>query len=125
MALGHTSDGRQVDTEWPMSLAVGALVAEGCHPTLFQQFIIKIHSRCNLNCDYCYVYELADQSWRTKPTVMSRDMVVAASTRIAEHVAAHGLDHIRVILHGGEPLLAGRGFLSYLVATVRASVGQT
>ncbi|MEU9838708.1 hypothetical protein AB0C69_05725, partial [Actinomadura sp. NPDC048032] len=33
----------------------------------FREFILKIHSRCNLACDYCYVYEMGDQSWRDQP----------------------------------------------------------
>jgi hypothetical protein len=30
----------------------------------FDQIVVKIHSRCNLACDHCYVYEHADQGWR-------------------------------------------------------------
>lgn len=30
----------------------------------FMEFVVKIHSRCNPACDYCYVYDMADQSWR-------------------------------------------------------------
>ena len=37
----------------------------------FQQFIVKLHSRCNLSCDYCYVYHHVDQSWRDRPPVMT------------------------------------------------------
>ena len=33
----------------------------------FRQFILKVHSRCDLACDHCYVYEHADQSWRGAP----------------------------------------------------------
>ncbi len=28
------------------------------------EFIIKISSRCNLNCSYCYEYNLGDDSWK-------------------------------------------------------------
>lgn len=31
------------------------------------QYVIKLHSRCNLACDHCYVYEHADQTWRQHP----------------------------------------------------------
>ena len=31
------------------------------------QFVLKVHSRCDLACDHCYVYEAADQSWRGRP----------------------------------------------------------
>ena len=60
--------------EWPNSgLDIDALKAGGWKPRPFEQFIVKIHSRCNLACDYCYMYELADQTWAGRPAVMSRD----------------------------------------------------
>jgi uncharacterized protein len=75
--------------------------------TPFRQFVLKIDSRCDLACDHCYMYEAADQGWRRQPIVMSRDTAAAVGRRIAEHAHAHGLDSVRVVLHGGEPLLAG------------------
>lgn len=72
------------------------------------QFVLKVHSRCDLSCDHCYVYEHADQGWRRQPMTMSGPTLRAAAKRIAEHAAAHGLRRVRIVLHGGEPLLLGR-----------------
>lgn len=71
------------------------------------QFVVKVHSRCDLACDHCYVYEAADQSWRSQPMVMSGEVIAQAAQRIAEHASRHGIRTVRVVLHGGEPLLAG------------------
>lgn len=71
------------------------------------QFVLKVHSRCDLACDHCYVYEHADQSWRRMPVAMTAERADWAGRRIAEHAAAHGLPEVCVILHGGEPLLLG------------------
>ncbi len=71
------------------------------------QFVVKVHSRCDLACDHCYVYEAADQSWRNQPMVMSGEVIAQAAQRIAEHASRHGIRTARVVLHGGEPLLAG------------------
>jgi uncharacterized protein len=101
---------------------VAALRAEGWRPTPFSEFVLKVHQRCNLACDYCYVYEHADQSWRERVTVMPGRVVEAAARRIGEHAAAHGLDRVRVVLHGGEPLLAGRDRLRSIVDTLRAAL---
>ena len=60
-------------------------------------------SRCNLACDYCYVYELADQSWRGRPVVMAADILTCAAHRIGEHAEAHRLSAVQIVLHGGEP----------------------
>jgi uncharacterized protein len=119
------------EVEWPGSLNVAALLAKGWAPTPFRQFILKIHSRCNLACDYCYIYEMSDQGWRTQPRHMSPAVVDRAAERIAEHVHSHGLSEVELILHGGEPLLAGADLIRHAVtavreaaapATVRASV---
>lgn len=72
-----------------------------------RQFVVKVHSRCDLACDHCYVYRHADRSWRGRPPVMSLEVIRRTAGRIAEHAAAHGLDAVHVVLHGGEPLLAG------------------
>lgn len=50
---------------------------------------------------------MADQSWRAKPPSMSPLIVEATARRIAEHAERHALRHVRVVMHGGEPLLLG------------------
>ncbi|WP_377270708.1 FxsB family cyclophane-forming radical SAM/SPASM peptide maturase [Peterkaempfera sp. SMS 1(5)a] len=73
----------------------------------FRQFVLKVHSRCDLACDHCYVYEHADTSWRGRPRAASDKVLAHTADRIAEHAAAHGTAAVHVVLHGGEPLLAG------------------
>ncbi|WP_236718570.1 FxsB family cyclophane-forming radical SAM/SPASM peptide maturase [Actinoplanes sp. TFC3] len=84
----------------------------------FREFVMKVHQRCNLACDYCYVYELADQSWRDRPAAMSPAVWQAAARRIAEHDPQHA----DVVLHGGEPLLAGRDALVKIIGDLRATL---
>lgn len=108
---------------WPLlDLDVAKIRAAGHQAIPFRQFILKIHSRCNLSCSYCYVYEMADQSWRGLPRRMSAAVADKAVQRIAEHAGRHGLASVDVILHGGEPLLAGAEWLDQLVGSLRASV---
>ncbi|WP_329421867.1 radical SAM/SPASM protein FxsB, inactivated metallohydrolase extension form [Streptomyces sp. NBC_01693] len=73
----------------------------------FREIVLKVHSRCDLACDHCYVYEHADQSWRTRPKTVSDDVISKTAQRLAEHAKTHALPSVSVILHGGEPLLAG------------------
>jgi len=76
-------------------------------PPLITSFLVKIASRCNLACDYCYMYEHADQSWRSQPTIMSKKTVGLLAQRIAEYVEKTGMEKLLLVFHGGEPLLAG------------------
>ena len=108
---------------WPLlDLDVAQIRAAGNQAIPFRQFILKVHSRCNLSCSYCYVYEMADQGWRGLPKRMSSAVAVKAVERIAEHAGRHGLTSVDVILHGGEPLLAGPEWLAGLVGSLRSRV---
>ena len=114
--------GSEFGLEWPLTLDVPALIANGWNPVPFREFIVKVHSRCDLSCDYCYMYEMADQSWRDRPRRMSAEIAEYTALRIGEHVRVHRLDNITLILHGGEPLLAGQERISHLVGAVREAI---
>jgi len=108
---------------WPwLDLDIAAARAAGHAPVPFRQFILKIHSRCNLACSYCYVYEMADQSWRGLPKGMSRATAAKVVERIREHAQRHDLPSVEIILHGGEPLLTGETWLAELVESLHAQV---
>jgi uncharacterized protein len=75
-----------------------------------------------LACDHCYVYEAADQSWRAQPKSITRRTLRAAARRIADHSAPHGLDRVRITLHGGEPLMVGHDGLRQIVQELRTGL---
>ncbi|UWZ47093.1 FxsB family radical SAM/SPASM domain protein [Dactylosporangium matsuzakiense] len=85
----------------------------------FSQFVLKLAGRCDLACDYCYVYTMADRRWRDRPALMSAAIADRTAERIGEHARAHRLDAVSVVLHGGEPLLAGAGPIGEVAAAVR------
>ena len=100
------------------------LLAAGWRPTPAHDLVLKVHQRCNLACDYCYVYEHADQSWRGRPAVMPEAVWRAAAAALGRHARRHDLRSVRVVLHGGEPLLAGVERLGAIVAAVRAALPE-
>lgn len=91
-------------------------------PFPFRQFIVKMHGRCNLACTYCYVYEGFDRTWRTRPAAAPADVLLRTADRIAEHACAHDLTDLSLVLHGGEPLLAGADTLARFTDDVRRRV---
>lgn len=105
---------------WPVEgLDLNALVDAGFRPTPFHQYVVKVHSRCNLACDYCYLYRMGDSTWRTRPREMSGATAERLCHRIAEHVRSHRLGRISVVFHGGEPLLAGTAKLATISSGLR------
>ena len=50
------------------------------------QFTLKVVSRCNLDCRYCYVYNGADDSWRKQPAVMSDEVPSCRAKLLAKAV---------------------------------------
>ncbi|EST29907.1 FxsB family cyclophane-forming radical SAM/SPASM peptide maturase [Streptomyces roseochromogenus] len=91
-------------------------------PVPFRTFILKVANRCNIDCDYCFVFNSRDQAARRLPARMDLAVARAAARRIGEHASAHRLRAIHVVLHGGEPLLVGVGHMAGLFQAVRDSV---
>lgn len=81
-------------------------------------FVVKVVSRCNLKCSYCYMYEHPDQTWREQPVCMSAKTIQLLANRLSSYVRIRELKQIIVVFHGGEPLLLGaaklREFLTIL-----------
>ncbi len=92
----------------------------------FDTFVIKVSSRCNLNCSYCYMYNLEDRTWRGQPGIMKPAVREALGLKIKSHAMRHHKKHVHMILHGGEPLLMGiermREWIQHMRATLQPEV---
>lgn len=86
-------------------------------------FLLKVASRCNLDCDYCYVYHHADQGWRLMPRLLDRENQDAFALRLAEYVQLAEVNRCVVIFHGGEPLLMGASEIAKFAHRLRRAVG--
>lgn len=81
--------------------------------------VVKIASRCNINCSYCYMYNLGDRTALEQPKAMPDAVIDATVDRCMDHAAEHGLERFQFVFHGGEPLLAGAGKFQRLIETAR------
>lgn len=77
--------------------------------------VVKIASRCNLNCTYCYMYNGGDDTYKLQPKFMSRQTIHTLMDRVREHCLAHTLDSFTFVFHGGEPLLASKVLITEFV----------
>ncbi len=89
--------------------------------TVLDTVLLKVASQCNLDCSYCYVYHMGDNSWRSQPKYMS-ESVQSAIVRQLAAVFAHQGQPLSVVLHGGEPLLLGTDRLDDLCGRLRAAL---
>ena len=46
--------------------------------------LLKVSSRCNINCSYCYVYHQGDTSWQRMPKHMSLATVEDVRRQLAK-----------------------------------------
>jgi uncharacterized protein len=69
------------------------------------------------------MYESLDRSALVKNATMAADTLSRTLDRVAEHAATHHLGRLRVVFHGGEPLLAGVHRLAAAASHVRRKVG--
>jgi uncharacterized protein len=73
---------------------------------MFDTAILKLTARCNLNCTYCYMFNLEDQTFRRVPPRMPIETALTVLSRIQDHVQRHTSDRpFTIVLHGGEPSL--------------------
>jgi uncharacterized protein len=86
---------------------------------MIDTYIIKLTSRCNLRCTYCYEYSSGDETWKDKPGIMSATVLQSLGARIKEYSLKHGVEKCKVVLHGGEPLLVGKTRLIDAIALLR------
>ncbi|PYD74848.1 cyclophane-forming radical SAM/SPASM peptide maturase YhhB [Novacetimonas pomaceti] len=84
--------------------------------------LLKVASRCNLDCSYCYVYNMGDEAWRTLPKRMSLATEDAVARSLGELLRSQGRE-FSVVLHGGEPLMLGERRLASLFSKLRTNLG--
>ena len=70
---------------------------------VFTFLLVKLASRCNIKCTYCYWFRDADVY--KKPAVFTVDAEAAFCEKLEEHIKANDLEYFMIVFHGGEPLL--------------------
>lgn len=73
--------------------------------------IFKPTNACNLNCSYCYAYNMRKQSIPS----MSIEEAYAAFDWLLKYCKSFNIDDVIVLWHGGEPLLCGEVFMTRVI----------
>ena len=69
------------------------------------ELVVKLASRCNLNCSYCYEYNKGDDTWKKAAKFMSNETATLLGKRIDEHMKEFDIETFDIGFHGGEALL--------------------
>jgi uncharacterized protein len=83
------------------------------------ELIVKLAERCNIACTYCYYFENEERSALSRPARLTDYAANQLIFRIDEYLRSHVHNQVRVIFHGGEPLLYGKERFSALCGKLR------
>lgn len=84
-----------------------------------RSLVLKVASRCNLNCTYCYMYNMGDRTYKNQPKTMPDEVVNALLEKTFLHCRLHSIKEFLFGFHGGEPLLAGFDFYKKFVTKAK------
>lgn len=87
-------------------------------------YIFKATAFCNLNCSYCYMFNLGDTTYKKRPKVMPLELMNEAVGRIVDQAGEQNVAKVNIVFHGGEPLLAGKDWMRSAVGAFRRKGGE-
>jgi len=67
--------------------------------------VLKVTERCNINCTYCYMFNKESSLYQEKPKQISADTAESVARFLATSARETGASVVRVIFHGGEPMM--------------------
>ena len=86
--------------------------------------VLKLASRCNLNCSYCYIYNHEDKSYLRRPKLIGDAVYERTLDAMLGYCQERSDDYgMALIYHGGEPTLIGAGRFDRLAARAREVLG--
>lgn len=69
------------------------------------QIIYKIAERCNLNCTYCYYYNIGDATALERPALASPELSTQLAHWLSQGCTQLDIPKVTISFHGGEPML--------------------
>lgn len=70
--------------------------------------VLKITERCNINCSYCYMFNMGNDDFKKNPKYISFETIERIGVFLYEGIEENNITGLNIILHGGEPLLLGK-----------------
>ncbi|MCH7702494.1 MAG: radical SAM protein [Planctomycetes bacterium] len=67
--------------------------------------VFKIVERCNINCTYCYYFNMGDTTALQRPPVVSVDSATQIASWLADGCRELQIQELSISFHGGEPMM--------------------
>lgn len=71
------------------------------------QVVYKVAERCNINCTYCYYFNMGEETALARPALASTDVTETLARWIAQGCEELRIPRAKISFHGGEPTLMG------------------
>ena len=69
------------------------------------EVVLKLTERCNINCSYCYVFNLGNDDYKEQASLMSISTAEEVAKFLVQGVADLSVKRVTIVFHGGEPML--------------------
>lgn len=92
---------------------------------ILNEVVLKVTSKCNLNCSYCYVFNKGDSSYTKESNYIDNEVIKKTLLEIERYCKKNALKKFEIIFHGGEPLLIGKGFFREFVKLSQQIIHST
>lgn len=91
------------------------------------EVVFKIQETCNINCKYCYMYNLGNDAFEQMPVQQAtRETWLGVADFMVREFKRRDPKYVRLVLHGGEPMLVkariARGHLDAFWQRLKESV---
>ena len=86
--------------------------------------VLKVASLCNLNCNYCYLYQHGDKSYLSRPEFITDEVFDQLLDRMAEYCDRRPAHVLSITFHGGEPTLIGADWIDRAAARAQERLGS-
>jgi|GEM_PF-1389859 len=77
----------------------------GYDKTASLEVVFKIQETCNIDCTYCYMYNVGNELYKQLPTAASLETCKEVARFICVAFEERDPTYVRLVLHGGEPML--------------------
>jgi uncharacterized protein len=88
------------------------------------EVVLKTVERCNINCSYCYMFNMGDKTYNSRPPYMSKDIAIKLAEFLKTGCKELGVGTLIIAFHGGEPLMQKKEDFKYFCELFYSVLGK-